>query len=146
DERSLGGAQRLQRPHRADLATALQANRQGHFARPSRHVSQGQLSGFRPLLRYRHGGRGRRRGFAPGAHRGGRRLIDPGRQAAYETRGRRYAAARLAMLEQAKSDATIGWDSTPITTGRMCAEVYAQIKDQDWSLVGNTIGNVWPMR
>jgi acetolactate synthase-1/2/3 large subunit len=50
------------------------------------------------------------------------------------------------MLEQAKSDATIGWDSRPITTGRMCAEVYAQIKDDDWSLVGNTIGNTWPLR
>jgi acetolactate synthase I/II/III large subunit len=24
--------------------------------------------------------------------------------------------------------------------------VYAQIKDEDWSLVGNTIGNTWPMR
>jgi len=75
-----------------------------------------------------------------------KKLIDPGRKAAYEARGKRYAAARLAMLEQAKSDATIGWDSTPITTGRMCAEVYAQIKDEDWSLVGNTIGNAWPVR
>jgi acetolactate synthase I/II/III large subunit len=73
-------------------------------------------------------------------------LIDGSRKSAYEARGKRYAAARLAMLEQAKSDATIGWDSTPITTGRMCAEVYAQIKDEDWSLVGSTIGNAWPMR
>jgi acetolactate synthase I/II/III large subunit len=75
-----------------------------------------------------------------------KKLIDPGRKAAYETRGKRYATARLTMLEQAKSDATIGWDAAPITIGRMCAEVYAQIKDEDWSLVGNTIGNVWPMR
>jgi acetolactate synthase-1/2/3 large subunit len=75
-----------------------------------------------------------------------RKLIDPGRKAAYEARGKRYAAARLAMIEQAKSEATVGWDSSPITTGRMCAEVYAQIKDDDWSLVGNTIGNTWPLR
>jgi acetolactate synthase-1/2/3 large subunit len=75
-----------------------------------------------------------------------RKLITADRKSAYETRGKRYAAARLAMLEQAKSDATIGWDSRPITTGRMCAEVYAQIKDDDWSLVGNTIGNTWPLR
>ena len=40
------------------------------------------------------------------------------------------------MLEQAKSDATVGWDASPITTARMCAEVYAQIKDEDWSMVG----------
>jgi acetolactate synthase-1/2/3 large subunit len=75
-----------------------------------------------------------------------RKLIDSGRKSAYEARGKRYAAARLAMLEQAKSDATIGWDAAPITTARMCAEVYAQIKDEDWSLVGNTINNTWPLR
>jgi acetolactate synthase I/II/III large subunit len=75
-----------------------------------------------------------------------RKLIDSGRKSAYEARGKRYAAARLAMLEQAKSDATIGWDASPITTARMCAEVYAQIKDEDWSLVGNTINNTWPLR
>jgi acetolactate synthase-1/2/3 large subunit len=74
------------------------------------------------------------------------RLIDEGRKAAYEARGKRYAAARLAMIEQAKSDATIGWDASPITTARMCAEVYAQIKDEDWSLVGNAIRNLWPHR
>jgi acetolactate synthase-1/2/3 large subunit len=75
-----------------------------------------------------------------------RRLIDEGRKAAYEARGKKYAAARLAMVEQAKSDATIGWDASPITTARMCAEVYAQIKDEDWSLVGNAIRNMWPLR
>jgi acetolactate synthase I/II/III large subunit len=75
-----------------------------------------------------------------------RKLIDPGRKAAYEARGRRYAATHLASLEQAKSDATIGWDASPITTARMCAEVYAQIKDEDWSLVGDAIKNVWPLR
>ncbi len=74
------------------------------------------------------------------------RLIDEGRKAAYETRGKKYAAARLAMIEQAKSDATLGWDASPITTARMCAEVYAQIKDEDWSLVGNAIRNLWPHR
>ena len=72
------------------------------------------------------------------------KLVDPSRKAAFEARGKRYAAARLAITEQAKSDATVGWDSSPITTGRLCAEVYAQIKDEDWSLVGNTIRNTWP--
>jgi acetolactate synthase-1/2/3 large subunit len=75
-----------------------------------------------------------------------RRLIDDGRRSALEARGKRYAAARLAMVEQTKSDATIGWDSSPITTARMCAEVYAQIRNEDWSLVGNAIRNLWPLR
>jgi acetolactate synthase-1/2/3 large subunit len=48
------------------------------------------------------------------------------------------------MVEQSKAAATVGWDAGPITTARMCAEVYAQIKGEDWSLVGNTIRNSWP--
>ena len=75
-----------------------------------------------------------------------KRLIDDGRKSAFEARGKKLAAARLAMIEQAKSDATLGWDASPITTARMCAEVYAQIKDEDWSLVGNAIRNTWPQR
>jgi acetolactate synthase-1/2/3 large subunit len=75
-----------------------------------------------------------------------RKLMDSGLRSAYAARGKRYAAAHLASVEQAKSDATVGWDSSPITTARMCAEVYAQIKDDDWSLVGQTIGNTWPRR
>ena len=75
-----------------------------------------------------------------------RRLIDEGRKAAYDARGKKLAAAHLAMVEQSKTDATIGWDSSPITTARMCAEVYAQIKDEDWSVVGTTIRLTWPHR
>ncbi len=75
-----------------------------------------------------------------------RHLLAEDRAPAYESRGKKLAAAKLAMTEQARSDATIGWDATPITTARMCAEVYAQIKDEDWSLVGNAIRNTWPLR
>src|SRR5206468_1279811 len=75
-----------------------------------------------------------------------KRLLDDGRKSAFDTRGKKLASSRLAMMEQAKSDATIGWDASPITTARMAAEVYAQIKDEDWSLVGNAIRNSWPHR
>src|SRR5215510_11928235 len=75
-----------------------------------------------------------------------KRLTDDGRKQAFAARGQKLAAAHLASVERAKSDATIGWDHSPITTARMCAEVYAEIKDEDWSLVGNTIRNAWPHR
>jgi len=75
-----------------------------------------------------------------------KRLTDDGRKAAFEARGKKLAQTRLAALEQAKSDATIGWDASPITTARMCAEVYNQIKDEDWSLVGTAIRLSWPHR
>jgi acetolactate synthase-1/2/3 large subunit len=75
-----------------------------------------------------------------------KRLVDEGRKAAFDARGRKLAAAKLAAVDQAKSDATIGWDASPITTARLCAEVYNQIKDEDWSLVGTSIGLSWPHR
>jgi acetolactate synthase-1/2/3 large subunit len=73
-----------------------------------------------------------------------KRLTDEGRKSAFEARGKKLAAAKLATIEQAKSDATIGWDASPITTARLCAEVYGQIKDEDWSLVGTSIRLAWP--
>jgi len=75
-----------------------------------------------------------------------RRLMGDGRKAAYEDRGKKLAAAHLAMVEQSKTDAAIAWDASPITTARMCAEVYNQIKNEDWSLVGTAIGLTWPHR
>jgi acetolactate synthase-1/2/3 large subunit len=75
-----------------------------------------------------------------------RRLIDDGRKSAFEARGQKLAKLHMAMVEQSKTDATVGWDASPITTARMCAEVYNQIKDQDWSLVGTAIRLTWPHR
>jgi acetolactate synthase I/II/III large subunit len=72
--------------------------------------------------------------------------VDDGRKAAFDARGKKLAALHLAMVEQTKTDATIGWDARPITTARLCAEVYTQIKDEDWSLVGNAIRLTWPHR
>jgi acetolactate synthase-1/2/3 large subunit len=75
-----------------------------------------------------------------------KRLTDDAKSSAFEARGKKLAAAHLAMVEQSKSDATIGWDASPITTARMCAEVYNQIKNEDWSVVGTTIRLSWPHR
>jgi acetolactate synthase-1/2/3 large subunit len=75
-----------------------------------------------------------------------KRQADDGRKAAFAARGKKLADAHAQSVERAKADATLGWDASPITTARMCAEVYAQIKDDDWSLVGNTIRNTWPHR
>jgi acetolactate synthase I/II/III large subunit len=73
-----------------------------------------------------------------------KRQTDESRKSVFEARGKKLAAAKLASVEKAKSDATIGWDASPITTARLCAEVYGQIKDEDWSLVGTSIGLSWP--
>jgi acetolactate synthase-1/2/3 large subunit len=75
-----------------------------------------------------------------------KRLTDDGRKAAFADRGQRLAKTHLAMVEQSKTDATIGWDSSPITTARMCAEVYDAIKGEDWSVVGTAIRLSWMHR
>jgi acetolactate synthase-1/2/3 large subunit len=75
-----------------------------------------------------------------------KRLIDDDKKAKFAARGKKIVTAHFAYIEQARSDATIGWDASPITTARMCAEVYGQIKDEDWSMVGTTIRLSWPHR
>ncbi len=75
-----------------------------------------------------------------------KRLADASRRSALETRGKRLADLHQATREQARAEATLGWDSSPITTARLCAELWAQIKDEDWSLVGNGIRILWPQR
>ena len=75
-----------------------------------------------------------------------KRLTDDGRKAAFADRGQKLAKTHLAMVEQSKTDATIGWDSSPITTARMCAEVYDAIKNEDWSVVGTAIRLSWMHR
>ena len=75
-----------------------------------------------------------------------RRLAGADRRSAFEARGKKLEAAYRAMVEQWKSDATIGWDASPITIARLCAKLYDQIKDDDWSMVGNGNRVTWPRR
>jgi acetolactate synthase-1/2/3 large subunit len=69
-----------------------------------------------------------------------------GRKSALAERGKKLAQARDAAYEQLRTQATIGWDSSPITTARLAAEVHAQIKNDDWSLVGNALRFNWPLQ
>jgi len=69
-----------------------------------------------------------------------------GRKSALAERGKKLAQAHDAALEQVRTQATIGWDSSPITTARLAAEVHAQIKNDDWSLVGNALRFNWPLQ
>jgi thiamine pyrophosphate-dependent acetolactate synthase large subunit-like protein len=76
-----------------------------------------------------------------------RRAMPPGRADALKARGAKLAAAGLKALEQTRDRAVIGWDDSPISTARMCAELYHQIKGDDWALVGQAIiGGQWPHR
>ncbi|PYT12856.1 MAG: thiamine pyrophosphate-binding protein [Acidobacteria bacterium] len=72
-----------------------------------------------------------------------KRLIGSDRKRAFEDRGKRLAAAHQQALERARTEATYAWDASPISTARLAAELWAQIREKDWSLVS---GGGWPMR
>jgi thiamine pyrophosphate-dependent acetolactate synthase large subunit-like protein len=74
-----------------------------------------------------------------------KRLITPERKTAFEARRAKLAAAHQTSLEQSRTDATYGWDASPISTARLFAEVWAQIKTEDWSLVSSNQTN-WHAR
>ncbi len=76
-----------------------------------------------------------------------RRLITADRRRALDDRRVKLAALAEQALADARDAAAQGWDSTPISTARLCAEVWAQIKDADWSLVADVIFmQNWPLR
>jgi acetolactate synthase-1/2/3 large subunit len=72
-----------------------------------------------------------------------KKLIAADRKRTFEERGNTLAAAHQAALDLMHTDATYAWDASPITTARLSAELWAAVKDKDWTLVGN---NPWAMR
>jgi acetolactate synthase-1/2/3 large subunit len=76
------------------------------------------------------------------------RLTTRARRRAFEERGERLAAASRVADEESRKAASYGWDASPVSTARLCAELWAQIKDEDWSLVSSyySDGGGWPRR
>jgi acetolactate synthase-1/2/3 large subunit len=64
-----------------------------------------------------------------------------------QARGARLRDLHQAALVQSRDAAALGWDDQPISTARMCMELYEQIRDEDWALVSGTIfQNLWPQQ
>ena len=79
---------------------------------------------------------------------GVKRLITADRRRAFEQRGAQLAEARRATLERARLAASYAWDASPVSTARLCAELWGQIKHEEWSLVSSyySDGGGWPRR
>jgi thiamine pyrophosphate-dependent acetolactate synthase large subunit-like protein len=77
-----------------------------------------------------------------------KRLITGDRRRLFEERGAKLAEARRATLERARLAASYAWEASPVSTARLCAELWAQIKHEDWSLVSSyySDGGGWPRR
>ncbi len=69
-----------------------------------------------------------------------KRLINTDRKRELEARGAKLAEAQRKALEDARAEAAYAWDASPISTARLAAELWAQVKDEDWSLVSDSGG------
>ena len=77
-----------------------------------------------------------------------KRLSTGDRRRVFEERGAKLREASRVAHENARIAASYAWDASPVSTGRLCAELWAQIKNEDWSLVSSyySDGGGWPRR
>jgi acetolactate synthase-1/2/3 large subunit len=76
-----------------------------------------------------------------------KRHLDASRKNIFAERRARLVEAHDQSLQRARDAATYAWDASPVSTARLSAELWAQIKNEDWSLVSTvTFVNRWPHR
>ena len=70
------------------------------------------------------------------------------RKRTFEARGVKIAEQHAAIWTKARLDASYAWDACPISVARMCSELWAQIKNEDWVLASqsSTFVSNWPLR
>src|SRR5690242_3919546 len=76
-----------------------------------------------------------------------KRLITPDRKRAMAERGKKLAEEHKRNRDRDFDQATTGWDASPISTARLSAEIWNQIRKEDWSFVSDTTFiSWWPLR
>ena len=69
------------------------------------------------------------------------------RRAAFAQRGEAVKKAHAEMRERLRAAAVVGWNLSPITTARMCMELWGQIRGEDWMLASSDqFQSYWPTR
>ncbi len=69
----------------------------------------------------------------------------------YDARGQKLRDAAKGFNTRARADGAIGWDAAPISGARLYAELWNQVKGEDWAFVspnnysGNWPHRLWPM-
>jgi len=66
-----------------------------------------------------------------------KKLLTSDRKAALQQRGAKLAEIHRNTRARIMESAAVGFDASPISTSRLAAEVWAQVKNEDWSLVSN---------
>jgi thiamine pyrophosphate-dependent acetolactate synthase large subunit-like protein len=76
-----------------------------------------------------------------------KRILPASRSTAFQARGQAYAKGHADQIALSKRTAALGWDDSPISMARLYAELWDQIKNDDWSLVsGAFFQNRWPQQ
>ena len=76
-----------------------------------------------------------------------KKLVSADRRRAFEARGAKYAEAARRNRQRDLDAAAFGFDASPISTARVSAELWNQLKGEDWSLVSDvTFFSYWPLR
>ena len=69
-----------------------------------------------------------------------KKLITSDRRIAFEARGKKLAEQHARDRQADRVLAANGWDGSPLSTARVAAELWEQIKTKDWSLVSRSDG------
>jgi thiamine pyrophosphate-dependent acetolactate synthase large subunit-like protein len=73
--------------------------------------------------------------------------IAPARKSALAARGQKLKETSAGFLKAVHEQAVYGWDASPISTARLAAEVWEQIKGEEWTLATETHHtSYWPYR
>jgi acetolactate synthase I/II/III large subunit len=76
-----------------------------------------------------------------------KKLMTADRKGAMEQRGKRLAERHKQNRDRDFEAAAYGFDASPVSTARMAAELWNQIRHEDWSLVSDlTFVSWWPLR
>jgi len=71
----------------------------------------------------------------------------PGKSDAIAARGDKIAKATAAAYDRNRQAATYAWDASPVSVARLCQEIYAQVKNEDWALVtSGGFQSDWPAK
>jgi thiamine pyrophosphate-dependent acetolactate synthase large subunit-like protein len=74
--------------------------------------------------------------------------MNGGRRRDLEARGAKIAQQHAAIWAKARLDASYAWDASPVSVARLCSELWAQIRNEDWCLANSSgifVSN-WPLR
>lgn len=72
--------------------------------------------------------------------------ITPARKSVIEKRGQAARAAYDQAKQQMRAAAAAAaWDASPVSSARLCAELWPLIRNDDWALAGRALGG-WPQR